>query len=161
MTGDGPHRGALEVTLGSFALVVPQARAVMEVVGVQGVVGLQIEPGADVDAEELQRPPRGCLRSCWLWMWVRCSSSRRGLRQMEHRAVEALAVRAMLISAMRTAVTAVSVVGTVRLCLKGNKKNRVRLTLNGNELEVDGLSPEAQELMVSEWHARAASSVTS
>jgi hypothetical protein len=120
------------------------------------VVRLQIEPGADLDAEELERLAvqlREELLELDVGSVLPVSA---GPAPEGARAVEALAVGVMMITAVRSGAAVFSVVTAVRSWLNRNKTTRVRLTLNGHELEVDGLSSEAQERMITEWLARAA-----
>jgi hypothetical protein len=124
--------------------------------GGAGVVRLQIEPGADLDAEELERLAvqlREELLELDVGSVLPVSA---GPAPEGARAVEALAVGVMMITAVRSGAAVFSVVTAVRSWLNRNKTTRVRLTLNGHELEVDGLSSEAQERMITEWLARAA-----
>jgi len=121
-----------------------------------GALSLQIEPGADLDAEELERLAVG-LREELLGLdvgsvqFVSAGPAPEGAR-----AVEALALGAMVITAVRSGAAVLSVVTAVRSWLNRNKKNRVRLTLNGHELELDGLSGSDQQRIVTEWLTAAA-----
>lgn len=124
-----------------------------------GAVTVSLLPHTPVDSDELEELSlqlREELMSLAVGS-VRAEST--GTAPPGAKAVDALAAGTMIITAVRSSAAVLSIVNTIRSWLKRNKQNSVRLTLNGHELEVEGLSSETQERLVIEWLARAAPTV--
>ena len=118
---------------------------------------LSVDTGSGADAEELERLASS-LRTELLDLDVDAVERARTEPAPEGaRAVEALVAGAVLVRLVRNKDALSSVVKTVRAWLGEHRQRRVRIELDGDVLELTGVSDEERERLVDAWierHAR-------
>jgi hypothetical protein len=118
---------------------------------------LSVDTGSGADADELDRLASS-LRTELLDLDVDAVERARTESAPEGaRAVEALVAGAVLVRLVRNKDALSSVVKTVRAWLGENRLRRVRIELDGDVLELTGVSDEERERLVDAWierHAR-------
>ena len=119
--------------------------------------GCSVDTGRGADAEELEQLASS-LRTELLDLDVDAVERARTESAPEGaRAVEALVAGAVLVRLVRNKDALSSVVKTVRAWLGENRLRRVRIELDGDVLELTGVSDEERERLVDAWierHAR-------
>ena len=118
---------------------------------------LSVDTGRGADAEELEQLASS-LRTELLDLDVDAVERARTKAAPEGaRAVEALVAGAVLVRLVRNKDALSSVVKTVRAWLGEHRQRRVRIELDGDVLELSGVSDEERERLVDAWierHAR-------
>jgi hypothetical protein len=118
---------------------------------------MSVDTGGGADAEELERLASS-LRTELLDLDVDAVERARAKEAPEGaRAVEALVAGAVLVRLVRNRDALSSVVKTVRAWLGEHRQRRVRIELDGDVLELTGVSDEQRERLVDAWierHAR-------
>jgi Effector Associated Constant Component 1 len=116
-------------------------------------LALQVDAGADEDAEELAELTRQ-LRAELLQLDVEAvEPATAGEPPPGTRAVEALALGGLIVSLVKSAGTLASVVNAVRSWLGGGQRS-VKLELDGDVLEVTGVSGSQQQALINAWIER-------
>ena len=117
---------------------------------------LLVDAGPGADEDELRDLPVACAPSCSS-STSRLSSLSAGPAPDDARAVEALVLGALIVKVGRSSEALTTLVRTVRGWL-GDGERRVRIELDGDVLEVSGVSTEERQRLVDAWierHARA------
>ena len=110
--------------------------------------------GSAADDEELERLARS-LRAELLELDVDAvEPAVAGPAPDDARAIEALALGALIVRLGRHSETLTSVVRTVRVWLGGDAGRRVRIELDGDVLELTGASDAERERLVDAWIER-------
>jgi Effector Associated Constant Component 1 len=116
-------------------------------------LALQVDAGADEDAEELAELTRQ-LRAELLQLDVEAvEPATAGEPPPGTRAVEALALGGLIVSLVKSAGMLASVVNAVRSWLGGGQRS-VKLELDGDVLEVTGVSSHEQQALINAWIER-------
>jgi Effector Associated Constant Component 1 len=119
-------------------------------------LGVRFDPAPGMEAEELERLMLG-LRGELLELDVGSVEFGRGgpVPDGARGAGEVMDVGMLVINVAKSGAAAFSVVMAVRSWLNRNRRSRLRLSVNGHELEVEGLSSADRDRVISDWLAAA------
>src|SRR5262245_58416547 len=117
-------------------------------------LSVELQAGPDTDAEELGQLA-GRLRAELLDLDVDdVRHLVRGAAPADAKGADLLAVGGLVVGSVASPEVLVSVLGAVRSWLGRNRARSVKLTLDGDSLEVSGVSSAEQERLVDLWVAR-------
>ena len=115
---------------------------------------LSIDAGPGADDDELERLGRS-LRAELLELDVdSVEPAVAGPAPEDSRAIEAIALGALVVKLARNSGALVSLVRTVRTWLGDSPERRVRLELDGDVLELTGSSDDERQRLIDAWIAR-------
>ena len=116
-------------------------------------LAVKVDAGADADADELDALTAQLQRELDELDVEAVERVRRGQPPPGARAVDVLALGTLLVTIAKPAVLSTAV-EVVRVWLSGRAQRGVRLEIDGDILEVSGLSSADQRLLISTWLAR-------
>lgn len=119
----------------------------------RGVLKLEIEAEPDADAEELGELTAHLHEELLELDVDAVELAREGEPPPGAKAVDVLGLGTLLVTLAKSAGGLTSVVSTLQRWLSGQPRS-VRIELDGDVLEMTGVSSSAQEQLVSDWIAR-------
>jgi hypothetical protein len=119
-----------------------------------GELSVEVQPGSDTDAEELTLLA-GRLRAEFLDLDVYAVRHlARGGVPEDAKGAGLLAASELVVGLVTSPEVLTSIIDTVRSWLGRNRARGVKLTLNGDTLEVTGVSSAEQERLIDLWVTR-------
>ena len=115
---------------------------------------LSVDAGPGVDGAELDRLARSLRQDLLELELDGVELAADGAPPEGSRAVEALAVGALIVQLARSADALSSLLRTIRGWLGPSADRRVRIELDGDVLELSGVSDDERERLIDTWIAR-------
>ena len=119
-----------------------------------GQLSLQVDAGTWLEADELEELTRQLQRELTDLEVDAVELVRAGEPPPGTRAVDVLAVGSLLVTLARSSGVLSAVVGAVQSWVAGPRQRSVKLELDGDTLEVTGLTSADQQRLIASWIAR-------
>lgn len=119
-----------------------------------GQLSLQVDAGTWLEADELEELTRQLQRELADLEVDAVELVRAGEPPPGTRAVDVLAVGSLLVTLARSSGVLSAVVGAVQSWVAGPRQRSVKLELDGDTLEVTGLTSADQQRLIATWIAR-------
>jgi hypothetical protein len=119
-----------------------------------GQLSLQVQGGAWLEADELEELTRQLRRELADLDVDSVELVRAGEPPPGARAVDVLAVGSLLVTLARSSGVLAAVVGAIQSWVAGPRQRTVKLELDGDTLEVTGLTSADQRRLITTWIAR-------
>jgi hypothetical protein len=117
---------------------------------------LHVDAGPDADQEELEQLTLRLLRELAELDMESIELERAGPAPLGTRAVDILALGTLVVTMVRSSEMLSAVVGALQSWLAGSRQRSVKVELDGDVLEVTGLSLADQRRLIASWIARQA-----
>lgn len=117
-------------------------------------LALHIDAGPGADVEELEQLTMGLRRELAELDVESIGIERTGSAPPGSRAVDVLALGTLVVTVVRSSGLLRAVVGALQSSLAGPRQRSVKLELDGDVLEVSGISSADQRRLIASWIAR-------
>jgi hypothetical protein len=114
-------------------------------------LAIEVDAGADAGAEELDQLTMQLWRELSELDLDPVERARQGVAPAGARAADVLALGTLLVAMAKPLAVLPAVVGVIRTWLAGRGERSVKLEIDGDVLEVTGLTSDDQRRLISSW----------